>query len=666
MKKFKTLKVVSFFLLFFSLLLFINFSKYQKIETKYNEKTAEITARIESISANKEEEAKNQKYLITVIKVNDKKTKFKSVLTSKNLVNAKIGEVIKFKSKFYSTTKNSDFYKNNFSKGIVFTFYPKENDIEVIKREKSLIYLLKNNNLKFIKELKNNLPNEEGAVAIAMLLGDKSLLSRNLYSVFQKTGVAHLFSISGLHMSLIAFSTYKFLLYITKSNKISSYTAIVFIIFFSFMTQMQPSVLRSGIMMIFVFLSKILQKTPDILNSLGISLFLILFIKPQMALNLSLLLSAFSTIGIISINPIITSLFKVKNRIISKIISYISIWFSSAVSTILINAFIFKRLYLTAPISNMAVLFFASISLIINFLSFIIFFFPFVKIYFPYFALTMGMINHYIIWILKKISTLKILIIDISGKEFLFLLLVLIIFLTFSIIFKNKKEKIAVYLCIILSFHLISTGIINRNEKILNIPDIGNASLITLSYNHNLYMFSAGGAPFNMNKIFDIIDENQINDYKLLFIPRNEKTENESFIEYKMNLPFDDIKEVSKKEQISSGKITLSDDLICDFYSSTENAYIYFNISGVTVLWTMLPGADFNSIPKNHQKADILISRAKPPRNTNLSYFRDIIICDDEERANRTISKLNYPMIKTTPKGLKIRINYDKYRIYRK
>ena len=663
-RKYKLLITVSFFIFIYSVILFISFSKYQFIQNKYNEKTEIIRATVEDVTV--KSRTKNIKYTLKLNKIGDKKANFKIIMTSKSLDALKPGDKIRFKGKLSKSDENSDYYKNNFSKGIVFTTYPNYDGVKIIKRKNNIIYFIKNKNLKYIRALKTYLPSNEGAVAVAMFLGDKSGLSDSLYSVFQNTGVAHLFSVSGLHLSLISFFIYKIIFLLTKSNKTSCISSIFSILLFSLMTGAPPSVIRSGIMMTFIFISKIVKKNADMLNSLGAAILFLLLLRPSMGLNLSLLLSAFSTLGIIVFHPNIKAFFNFKNKVLNKISEYLFIWLSANISTVLFSSIVFKKLSLSAPIANFAVLSLAMLSLLLTFISYFVYFIKFINVYFPYLLLFIGIINKYIIAVLKKLSDLRLSTINISNKEFLFLIFIFLIFITTNIIVKTKKEKIAVCLCVILTFHIISYSLINRNEKIIDIPDLGNASLITLSYSGNFYMFGAGGSVFNEKKIFDIINENQIIEYKLIFVPRDKKTENEFSTEYKMSFPFKQIKEIDKNFISSKGKLRLSDDIICYYTSSDDNAYMYFDISGVKILWTFVPGADFNHIEKEYQKADILISRAKPPKNTEISNFRDIIICDEPERSNQTISKLKHNIIKTNPNGLRIRINHKNYKIYRK
>lgn len=663
-RKYKLLSTVSFFLFIYSIILFISFFKYQLIQNKYCEKTEIITAVVEDVTV--KSKTKNVKYTLKVNSIGDKKSNFKILMTSKSLDSLKPGDKIKFKGKLSKSDENSDYYKNNFSKGIVFTTYPNYDGVKIIKKTNNPIYFIKNLNMKYMRALKTYLPSNEGSVAIAMFLGDKSGLSDNLYAIFQNTGVAHLFSVSGLHLSLISFSIYKIIFYLTKSDKIGCLSSIFSIVLFSMMTGAPPSVIRSGIMMTFIFISKIIKKNAEILNSLGAAIVFMLILRPSIGLNLSLLLSAFSTLGIIVFYPNIKGFFKIKNKALNKISEYLFIWLSANISTVLFSSIVFKKLSFSAPIANFAVLSLAMISLLLTFISYFVYFIKFINVYFPYILLFIGIINKYIITVLKKLSDLKFSTINISNKEFLFLIFIILIFITINIIFKTKREKTAVCLCVILTFHIISYSLINRGEKIIDIPDVGNASLITLSYSGNFYMFGAGGRDFNEKRIFDIINANQIREYKLLFVPRDKKTENKFLTDYKMSFPFKQIKEIDKNFINTEGKLRLSDDIICYYFASNDNAYIFFDISGVKILWTLVPGTDFNNIGKEYQKADILISRAKPPQNTEFSSFRDIIICDDLQRSNQTITKLKHNFIKTNPNGLKIRINHRNYKIYRK
>ncbi len=49
------------------------------------------------------------------------------------------------------------------------------------------------------------LPGREGGIAAALLVGDRRYISQHTYRLFQKSGLAHLLAISGLHMGLVCF-----------------------------------------------------------------------------------------------------------------------------------------------------------------------------------------------------------------------------------------------------------------------------------------------------------------------------------------------------------------------------------------------------------------------------------------------------------------------------
>ena len=76
------------------------------------------------------------------------------------------------------------------------------------------------------KGVKNRLgviPGDEGALSKALLIGDKSDISPNLYNDFRISGVSHLMAVSGLHLSAVS----GFILFILKRLRIKDKAAAV-------------------------------------------------------------------------------------------------------------------------------------------------------------------------------------------------------------------------------------------------------------------------------------------------------------------------------------------------------------------------------------------------------------------------------------------------------
>ena len=96
--------------------------------------------------------------------------------------------------------------------------------------EPSIFYKFKNYIVNVInkKRLKN--------YYYIFILGDKNYLDENIYNVYKNNGIAHLFAISGMHISIIVFAL--------KKIKINNKIILLFLYFYSFLVMFTPSVLR--------------------------------------------------------------------------------------------------------------------------------------------------------------------------------------------------------------------------------------------------------------------------------------------------------------------------------------------------------------------------------------------------------------------------------------
>ena len=78
------------------------------------------------------------------------------------------------------------------------------------------------------------MPDERGALAVALLIGDKSGLSDNIYSDFRDIGISHIICVSGYHLSL--WST--LILFILRKSRLdyrlSNLTALAGVVLFMF------------------------------------------------------------------------------------------------------------------------------------------------------------------------------------------------------------------------------------------------------------------------------------------------------------------------------------------------------------------------------------------------------------------------------------------------
>ncbi|NLK40259.1 MAG: ComEC/Rec2 family competence protein [Clostridiales bacterium] len=168
-------------------------------------------------------------------------------------------------------------------------------------------------------------PGQTGKLLSAFLLGNRNLLPDIITRDFNRIGISHILSVSGMHFSILA-GGLEFLLTLMRiQKKRRVILMILFTLFYMGLTGFALPVCRAGIMLLFVYAGFLFGQERDALTSLFIATAVNCLITPYAVLDAALWLSFLSTFGIIIANevfsPIIQKL-KEKN-FIGKIIGTI-------------------------------------------------------------------------------------------------------------------------------------------------------------------------------------------------------------------------------------------------------------------------------------------------------------------------------------------------------
>lgn len=149
------------------------------------------------------------------------------------------------------------------------------------------------------------LPNDYGALSVALVLGDRSCMSDETYSVLKNAGITHIICVSGLHLSLWSSAVLWLIKKLKIKEKYACLLTVPAVLFIMVLTGMTYSVIRAGIMMIIYLVSKVLSQRSDSLNSLGVSVLAIVCINPFAAGSVSFQLSVLATLGVILCNEFV-------------------------------------------------------------------------------------------------------------------------------------------------------------------------------------------------------------------------------------------------------------------------------------------------------------------------------------------------------------------------
>ena len=136
----------------------------------------------------------------------------------------------------------------------------------------------------------------------AMVFGDKRLISDELSSYLQASGLNHIAVVSGMHLSVMIAMVMFFVNKIFGKRRIGYIFAVLAAIFITLATGAGASVMRALIMCSMFFLSQLLYRESDPLTSLSFAALLMIIINPFIIFNAGFVLSVLSVLGILLYN----------------------------------------------------------------------------------------------------------------------------------------------------------------------------------------------------------------------------------------------------------------------------------------------------------------------------------------------------------------------------
>jgi len=142
----------------------------------------------------------------------------------------------------------------------------------------------------------------------AMVKGQKMYAPMELKNIFYKSGLAHLFAVSGFHVGFV----YLLLHFVLDRWKISKWILNAIYLLgvwgFVFWVGCPVSGLRAGIMLSFVILGKLFLREQDGFQAILVSIAFLVFLSPQLVHNLGFWMSHIAVAFIIASQPLIQQL----------------------------------------------------------------------------------------------------------------------------------------------------------------------------------------------------------------------------------------------------------------------------------------------------------------------------------------------------------------------
>ncbi len=151
--------------------------------------------------------------------------------------------------------------------------------------------------------LKKTIDAPFAGVMQGLLLGERGEIDPDIRARFQQIGVVHILAVSGLHVGFILL----ILTLIGKTLRLNdgprTLVIIMGLVFYMGLTGYPSSVVRAGLMAILYVVGKYLEKEVNPWNIIGITAFLILFVKPDELYSPAFQLSFGAVAGILLVFP---------------------------------------------------------------------------------------------------------------------------------------------------------------------------------------------------------------------------------------------------------------------------------------------------------------------------------------------------------------------------
>lgn len=139
---------------------------------------------------------------------------------------------------------------------------------------------------------------QHGPFLAAILLGRREGLSPELAETFRRSGLYHLFAISGMNLALIAAFVYG-TLGLLLGRRFGAGASVLAISLYTALTAGQPSVWRASLMVLVHLLGIVLGRRPDGLNSVCLAAAVLLLARPGLLADLGFQLTVLATASVL-------------------------------------------------------------------------------------------------------------------------------------------------------------------------------------------------------------------------------------------------------------------------------------------------------------------------------------------------------------------------------
>jgi competence protein ComEC len=327
---------------------------------------------------------------------------------------------------------------------------------------KKIAFDIRNILLKYFR--KNGIDGDEYAVASSLILGYRNDISDELKEAYRSAGVMHVLCVSGMHVGII-YMIINYLLTFLESRKNGRQIKLLIIIFsiwsFAVITGLSPSVTRAAVMFSFVSIGKNINRHINIYNTLASSALITLIFSPSSIFDVGFLFSYVAVISIATLYKPVYSLWIPRYKVIDAVWKIAAVSIAAQIGTSPFSMYFFHQFPNYFLVTNIVVIILITPVFYLTFAGLVFSFWPTAAQFFTAVAsVLISFMNNFVTYVGELPFSVT------SGISFgfLFLLLLVALIISVSIMLVNKKPEMIFAVFGIIILMLLNSIIIEYRQ----------------------------------------------------------------------------------------------------------------------------------------------------------------------------------------------------------
>ena len=201
---------------------------------------------------------------------------------------------------------------------------------------------------------------EAQGIALAITLGLKSHLERDVQTAYAAAGAMHILAVSGLHVGiiyLIISFLFKPLSQLPKFGvALHALLCALSLWAYAALTGFSPSVQRAAVMFTFIIMGAALQRQNSIYNTLACSAFFLLWVNPFLVYSVGFQLSYLAVFGIVYLQPRIAAWVSPNNKLLNYFWQLTAVSIAAQLATFPLSLYYFHQFPSYFWLSNIVVI----------------------------------------------------------------------------------------------------------------------------------------------------------------------------------------------------------------------------------------------------------------------------------------------------------------------